>query len=407
MTHVSSTQANGGVFSRALVRVLRVGEGLRRLLVATACLASVPPATTRADGPVPEAGRIRAHVETLASEEFGGRRGPVAEKSRAYLIDDFKKHRLEPLFGDSFYQDVPGREPGPPMGRNVGAKLVGSGPKLKDEWIVVAAHFDGLGVRNGVLYPGADDNASAVAMTLEIARGLADTPERRRRSVMFVGFDLEENGLFGSRYFVAHPPVPIDRIALFVTADMIGRSLGGVGGDFAFVMGTERWPESRTWIRDAARDKRVQLGLLGADLLLLDRSDYGPFRARKVPFLFVSTGENPCYHAPTDVPETLDYAKAEAISRIVLDVVLRAADADERPRWHDPADNGMDEARDLRTVMLMLRDHAEDLKMGPTPRRLLGNAIAILDGVIARGKIEPGERTTVIRLAQIVMAAIF
>ena len=92
----------------------------------------------------------------------------------------------------------------------------------------MSAHFDHLGVRSGVLFPGADDNASGVAMMLEVARSLTLSAEPPKRSVMFLGFDLEEIGLFGSRYFVEHPPVPLDRVALFITADMIGRALGGV-----------------------------------------------------------------------------------------------------------------------------------------------------------------------------------
>ncbi len=253
------------------------------MLVATTLLATVFVAPTCAAGPEPDAARIRKHVATLASPEFGGRRGPVAERSRTYLIDEFKRLGLKPLFDGSFYQDIPDREPGSLMGRNVGAKLVGTDPKLRDEWVIVSAHFDHLGVRDGVLYPGADDNASAVAMMLEVARCLVAVPEKPRRSVMFIGFDLEERGLFGSRYFVEHSPLPLDKVALFVTADMIGRSLAGVGTDFVFVMGTERWPSSRSWIRDASRAKPLRVGMLGADLLLLDRSDYGPFRRGRSP----------------------------------------------------------------------------------------------------------------------------
>ena len=90
----------------------------------------------------------------------------------------------------------------------------------------MSAHYDHLGVRGGVLYPGADDNASGVAMMLEVARSLTAAPDPPRRSLMFIGFDLEEVGLFGSRYFVAHPPVPLEQVVLFITADMIGRALG-------------------------------------------------------------------------------------------------------------------------------------------------------------------------------------
>jgi hypothetical protein len=389
--------------------VLSIREPRRLVaIVGVAVLAvAVCSGRTSATDLQPELARLKRHVETLASPEFGGRSGEVAEKSRRYLIDAFKELKLEPLFDGSFYQDIPGREAGKLMGRNVGARLVGSDPKLRDEWVIVAAHFDHLGTREGVLYPGADDNASSVAMMLEVARCLAGAAERPRRSVMLIGFDLEERGLFGSRYFVEHPPVPLDRIALFLTADMIGRSLGGVCPRHVFVMGTERFAGGREWVKRAADGRSLRVGLLGADLLLLDRSDYGPFRARQIPFLFFSTGENPCYHTPRDVPETLDYAKVEAISRTFYGVVRQAIAVERRPVWLTTADNGMDEARSLREVFTLLREHRETLQIGKTPAYLMDRALAMLEGIEARGKIEPGERTNLIRMAQVVMAAVF
>ena len=166
-------------------------------------------------------------VELLASPEFGGRRGPGGDKAAAFLIEQFRRLKLEPLFQGEFTQPVPGHEPGTIIGRNVGAILRGSDPSLRDQWVIVAAHFDHLGIRGGKLYPGADDNATGVAMMLEVARALAPGPAAPQRSVMFIGFDLEEVSLFGSRYFVAHPPVPLDRVVLFITADMIGRAWPG------------------------------------------------------------------------------------------------------------------------------------------------------------------------------------
>ncbi len=411
MTHESPVRKKSGPNRPRVGAVLTAGETLRRVAVAWAALATLALAATRAaeppSGPEPERARLRGHVETLASPEFGGRRGEVAEKSRAYLIEAFRALKLEPLFEGSYYQDILDREPGPAMGRNVGAKLVGSDPKLRDEWVIVAAHFDHLGVRDGVLYPGADDNASAVAMMLEVARCLVASHERPRRSVMFVGFDLEERGLVGSRYFAEHPPVPLGKVALFVTADMIGRAVGGVGTDLVFIMGTERWPSSRSWIREASAGKPLRVAMLGTDILLYDRSDYGPFRSRHVPFLFFTTAESPRYHSPLDNAETLDYPKAEAISRVIYGVVRKAIQADDRPAWRDSPDNGMDEARALRVVLRIFLDHADELKIGKTPSFLLTRAIGILDGVEARGRIEPGERTNVIRMTQVVMAAIF
>jgi hypothetical protein len=406
MTHESKGRRIAPRKKSAPDSVLSAGRALRTVAIVLAAL--VTPVAHGAGGdPEPEVDRLKAHVVTLASPEFGGRRGEVAEKSRVYLIDEFKKLKLEPLFDGSYYQDVPDREPAPIMGRNVGAKLVGSDPKLRDEWVIVSAHFDHLGVRNGVLYPGADDNATSVAMMLEVARCLVRSTEKPRRSVMLIGFDLEERGLYGSRYFAEHSPVPLDRVALFVTADMLGRSLGGVCPRHVFVMGTERFPESREWVRTASAGKPITVGLLGSDLLLIDRSDYSPFRLRRIPFLFFSTGENPCYHSPSDTADTIDYPKLEANSRMIYAVVRRAIQADRRPGWLAVPDHGMDEARTIHEVFRILLDHRESLKIGKPAAFAMESAVRLLDGVVQRGLITPSERTTMIRLASVVMAVIF
>ncbi len=285
--------------------------------------------------------------------------------------------------------------------------LRGVDPKLRDEWIVVSAHYDHLGTRGNVVFPGADDNASGVAMMIEVARSLAEAKEKPRRSVMFLGFDLEEVGLFGSRYFVEHAPVPLGKIALFVTADMIGRALGGVCTPYVFVIGTEHAPDLRPWIDRAALGRPVTVGLLGSDLLLLDRSDYGPFRARKVPYLFFSTGENPLDHTPRDTPDSLDYPKLEAISRLILGVTTQAANSDHVPGWAATVENPPSEAATIRDVLRTLLDHRDTLKIGPAQVLLMSNTLRSLDAIVARGKMTPEERTGVVRVARIILLSLF
>ncbi len=298
----------------------------------------------------------------LASPEFGGRSGAGGDKAATYLTEQFQRLKLEALFGDQFLQAIPGKEPGTRIGRNVGAILRGSDPVLREQWVIVAAHFDHLGVRGGKLYPGADDNASGVAMMLEVARCVVRAPAPPKRSIMFIGFDLEEAGLFGSRYFVAHSPIPLDRVVLFVTADMIGRSLAGVCQEEVFVLGSEHSPGLRPWIEEAGRGRPVSIGLLGSDLLVLNRSDYGPFRSRSIPFLFFTTGENPRYHTPEDTPETLDYPKLTAISEVIHQVVRKALHAPDVPRWQSVPDNPMAEAVTLRNVLQRLAKNSERLE---------------------------------------------
>ncbi|MFI5459300.1 MAG: M28 family metallopeptidase [Isosphaerales bacterium] len=351
----------------------------------------------------PDRARLRQVVELLASREFGGRSGAGGEKTAAYLTEQFRGLKLEPLFDKEYVQPIPGKEPGTVGGRNVGARLRGRDPALRDQWVIVSAHFDHLGVRRGRLYPGADDNASGVAMMLEVARSVVQSPAPPRRSMIFIGFDLEEIGLFGSRYYVAHPPVPLEKVVLFVTADMIGRSLAGVCPLHVFVIGSEHAPGLRPWIDEGARGRPLTVGLMGADLLVLNRSDYGPFRSRGVPFLFFTTGENPRYHTPADTADTLDYPKLTAISRMIHQVVLKSVNAPTVPRWQSNPDHPFAEAVTIRDVLRILSKNSEPLKIGGPQLFLINNTLSTLDGIVARGAITPDERGRVIQAARIVL----
>jgi hypothetical protein len=353
--------------------------------------------------PQPEQARLRRVVEVLSSPEFGGRSGAGGKKTVSYLIDQFRGLELAPLFNGGYVQPIPGNEAGTVQGRNVGAVVRGSDARLRDEWIIVAAHFDHLGVRQGVLYPGADDNASGVAMMLEVARSIVQSPVAPRRSLMFIGFDLEEIGLYGSRYFAAHSHFPLEKVALFVTADMIGRSLAGVCESHVFVFGTENAPGLRPWIDEAAKGCPVTVGLLGADILVLNRSDYGPFRTRSIPFLFFTTGENPRYHKPDDTALTLNYAKLTAISRLIFQVVAKAADAPVVPHWQKIQDDPFAEAVTIHDVLGLLVKNSKKLNIGVPQLFLINNTLAMLDGIVERGSITHDERARVIQAARVIL----
>jgi Zn-dependent M28 family amino/carboxypeptidase len=238
---------------------------------------------------------------------------------------------------------------------------------------------------------------------LEVARTFVESQKPPRRSVMFIGFDLEENSLFGSRYFVAHSPVPLEKVSLFITADMISRALAGVCDKSVFVFGSERAPGLRPWIDEAARGRELSVGLLGTDLLVLNRSDYGPFRSKSIPFLFFTTGENPRYHTVNDTPETLDYPKLTAISRMIGQVVRKAVDADEIPRWRSSPDNPYSEALAIRDVLETLANNSDRLKIGPAQLYVINNTLGLLDGIVKRGKITPEERTRMIQACRFVL----
>ena len=138
----------------------------------------------------------------------------------------------------------------------------------------------------------------------------------------------------------------------------------------------------------------------------MDRSDYGPFRKRKVPYLFFSTGENPKYHQTDDTSDTLDYETAMASTRVILGVLRKAANADSLPEWNGVTEPSLDEALAVRDILKILLANREKMEIGPAAQIVLRTTIRSLDGVEARGKITPAERNRLARAAQFLMAAV-
>src|SRR5262249_2431777 len=159
----------------------------------------------------------------------------------------------------------------------------------------------------------------------------------------------------------------------------------------------------RPWIDESARGRPLTVGMLGADQLVLNRSDYGPFRSRGIPFLFFTTGENPQYHTPDDTADTLDYPKLTEISRMIYQVVVKAVVAQAVPHWQSTPDHPFAEAVTIHDVLQIFAKHSEQLKIGAPQLFLINNTLSLLDGVVARGAITPDERARMIQAARIVL----
>ncbi|MHB1425198.1 MAG: M20/M25/M40 family metallo-hydrolase [Gemmataceae bacterium] len=355
---------------------------------------------------------LRAHVYRLASPEFLGRRGPGAARTSRYLADAFKRLGLKPAFGDSYFQSIPsllseGTSAASIIGRNVGAILPGSDPKLKDEWILLSAHFDHLGKQGEVLYPGADDNATGVAMLLEVAEYFALSKDKPRRTLAFISFDQEETGLRGSMYFAAHSPLPFRNLKAFLTADMLGRSMANVMDEYGFVMGSERSTRLRQLVEKTPPPEGLTIGRLGADLVGT-RSDYGPFRDRKVPFLFFSTGQHPDYHSPRDLPERIDYRKLQRISIYIRDVTKRLANEDAAPSWNDkPLPPDLEE---VRTVAVLINRVLKRQDLFPLPekkREMVQGVQKRLRGILDKGEVADEDRTWLMWQARLLLITVF
>jgi hypothetical protein len=362
-----------------------------------------------ADITVPE---LKAHVYRLASPEFLGRKGPGADRAARHIAGLLEKLKLQPAFGDSYFQQIPwllgdDEHKASFVGRNVGAVLPGTDPKLKDEWILVSAHFDHLGKVGERLYPGADDNASGVAMLIEVAEHFALRKEKPRRSVMFVAFDQEEAGLQGSTHFATHPPRDLKKLKAFLTADMIGRSMANVMTEYVFALGSERSPRMRKLLEESKLPEGLKVGRLGADLVGT-RSDYGPFRDRQIPFLFFSTGQHPDYHKPSDLPEKIDFEKLRRISLLIADLTTRLANDDEVPTWDDkglPPD--LDEVRTILVLVKRVLEKPDVYPLTPKQRELVGGVEARLGGMIKNGKVSSDDRNWLVWTARLMLTTVF
>jgi Zn-dependent M28 family amino/carboxypeptidase len=219
----------------------------------------------------------------------------------------------------------------------------GSDRRLRDEYVILTAHLDHLGVgapdeRGDSIYNGADDNASGVAAVLAAARAIARVRPAPRRSVLFLLVSGEEIGIRGSDYFTRHPPVPLARIVADVNLDGIGRSwqadtVSAEGSAFSSLGAT---------VRAAARE-HADLGLTVVDDQWPDRtyfqtSDQIWFARRGVPSVFFSSsGPDAHYHRPSDEPATIEPGFTARIARLAAWTAIRIADDPARPSWVESA----------------------------------------------------------------------
>ncbi|MFI5143711.1 MAG: M28 family peptidase [Thermoanaerobaculales bacterium] len=231
--------------------------------------------------------------------------------------------------------------------RNVLALLPGRDPQVKDEVVVVGAHYDHLGYGgegSGSLAPeqhaihhGADDNASGTAGMLEIARQLVAHPPGR--TVLFASFSGEEEGLLGSAHLVGHLPVPKGSVVAMLNLDMVGRPKAGPALTLGGVGTAKEWPEL---IKELNATHHLKLttnkGGFGA-------SDHSSFYAADVPVLFFFTGAHEDYHKPTDTADRLNYPGMAKVVGFAIDVARQVANLAQRPTFEKVAEEGGGERR--------------------------------------------------------------
>lgn len=212
---------------------------------------------------------------------------------------------------------------------NVIGVIEGSDPVLKDENIVIGAHYDHLGrggdgslaPRSGDIHHGADDNASGTAGVLELARIFSAQRSKLKRTLVFIAFGGEEEGLLGSNYYVNHPLVSLDKTVAMINMDMIGRMkdrkliIGGVGT-------AKEWRQLLT-----NPDSGFELTMTEDGY---GPSDHSSFYSKKVPVLFFWTGTHSDYHKPSDTFDKINYDDEAQILTMVARIVRDLDSADQR-----------------------------------------------------------------------------
>ncbi len=237
--------------------------------------------------------------------------------------------------------------------RNVVGLIEGSDPALKDQWVLVTAHFDHNGTDGTQIFNGADDNGSGTVALLEIADAYAEAAKagrRPKRSVLFAAWNSEERGLLGAWAYTEFPLAPLSSIAAVLNMDMIGRNeevqMGGGPRFNGFEVQTAESNANTLNVMGASRAPEVAAAMeaanagIGLTLLpryennasnLVRRSDQWPFLQRGVPALGFMTGLHPDYHTVYDRPEKINYPKMEKIARLIYQASWDLANAAGRP----------------------------------------------------------------------------
>ena len=274
-----------------------------------------------------------AYVRYLADDALQGRMaGTPSERCAGdYIAAQFRRLGLRAAGdGGTYFQALPlasAINPHAPggTGRNVVAVLGGGDPALAGEAVVIGAHYDHLGhggqfsmsPGDTAVHNGADDNASGVAALLGIAERLSRGP-RPARTVVFVAFTGEEEGLLGSAFYAAHPAVPLERTRAMLNLDMVGR----LGAGPLIVYGVDTADEWKAMVDGAAAAEGVQVRGGGDGF---GASDQTSFYARGLPVLHFFTNVHTDYHNPGDDWEKIDAAGLERVASLVTRVAREVA----------------------------------------------------------------------------------
>ena len=301
------------------------------------------------------------HINILASDSLEGRETgkPGQKMAAAYIANHFKEIGIPPYKRKTYFQKFKVKSK-----RHVckcddcdltffkrvfksnqiirGENVLGfiEGSDLKEELIIITAHYDHLGKHDSLIFNGADDDASGVAGAMEIAEAfmLAKKDGKGpRRSILIMPVSGEEKGLLGSKYYTDNPVYPLNNTIANLNIDMIGRLDDWHStGNYVYLIGSDRLSYELHNINEEVNNKYTKLDL---DYKYNDeedpnryyyRSDHYNFAKNNIPVIFYFNGVHEDYHRPSDTIEKLDFSKIKTISKLVFLTAWELANREEK-----------------------------------------------------------------------------
>ena len=260
------------------------------------------------------------HLSVLSADNMAGRETgtPGNKLAQDYIVKIFDSLKLiKP--GNSYLQPFS-------FGHNgqQGTNIIGylKGTSYPDSFIVITAHYDHLGTRNGTIYYGTDDNASGTAALLTMAQYFKE--HAPRHSLLFVAFDAEEKGLQGSKYFVANAPLPVQHFTMNLNMDMVSRN----DSNEIYASGTFHYPYLKKYVDSVQSYTPIHIMFghddpsKGGSQDWTNQSDHFPFHQSHIPYLYFGVEDHADYHRPGDtfdkVNKSFYYQVCTAITGVVM-----------------------------------------------------------------------------------------
>ncbi|MBK0368495.1 M28 family peptidase [Flavobacterium agrisoli] len=291
---------------------------------------------------------LKKHLYIIASDEMEGREtgSEGQKKAGKYMIEQYQKNAISyPKGADSFYQPIPAsylnakRNLNLQDSENIWAYIEGN--EKPNEVVVISAHYDHVGVKNGEVYNGADDDGSGTVALLEIAKAFAKAKKDGngpKRSILFLHVTGEEHGLHGSRYYSEHPLFPLENTVADVNIDMIGRRdvEHANTNNYVYVIGANRLSSDLHNIVVNQNEKYTHLNLdfkfnePNDPNRFYERSDHYNFAKHGIPSVFLFNGVHADYHKSTDTPDKIEYDALEKRAQLAFAVVWELANRENR-----------------------------------------------------------------------------